>query len=71
MQLSQKLIRCTWDGNHQFITSAAGTGLVRKVCENCRAVSFESVEFLSTRAMSINEATKVSDLAGRLSSHAA
>lgn len=71
MQLSQKLIRCTWDGDHEFVSSAAGTGLVRKVCENCRAVSFESVDFLSTRAMSMGESTKVSDLMARLHSNAA
>jgi len=52
MQLSTKLTKCTWDGAHDFRSSAAGTGLVRHVCEICRLVSFDSVDYLSTKAMS-------------------
>lgn len=57
MQLSQKLIKCNWDGDHEFVSSAAGTGLVRHVCQNCKFVSFDSVDFLSTRAMSFKVPT--------------
>ena len=65
MHLSQKLTKCTWDGAHEFRSSAAGTGLVRHVCEICRLVSFDSVDYLSTKAMSFRSA-KLKDLVNRV-----
>ncbi len=53
MQLPNKLTKCNWDGDHDFRSSAAGTGLVRHVCEVCRQVSFDSVDYLSTKPMTL------------------
>jgi len=70
MQLSNKLTKCAWDGAHDFRSSAAGTGLVRHVCEICRFVSFDSVDYLSTKAMSFRSVS-VKDLVERFETTAA
>ncbi len=70
MQLSNKLTKCAWDGAHNFTSSAAGTGLVRHVCEVCRLVSFDSVDYLSTKPISFRS-VNMTDLIERSETTAA